>query len=124
VLGEVTWKKDRYSENLTSLRNISAKCNKQVTSKQQTRFSLTSINLSSKTTVVFGMAMTILEIGIYFPTLVYRREKTLHNSIAREFCSEGHRDRTKQEKSLYHRRLIVSLAGKHQEKTDRNVSTC
>jgi late competence protein required for DNA uptake (superfamily II DNA/RNA helicase) len=44
-------------------------CNKQVTSKQQTRFSLTSINLSSKTTVVFGAATTILEIGVSFPTV-------------------------------------------------------
>jgi hypothetical protein len=69
---------------------ISSKCNKQVTSKQQTRFSLTSINYSSKTTVVFGTAMTILKIGISFPTLVDRREKALHGSIAREFHSKGH----------------------------------
>jgi hypothetical protein len=36
--------------------------------------------------------MTILEIGISFPTLVDRREKALHGSIAREFHLEGHRE--------------------------------
>jgi hypothetical protein len=61
VLWEVIWMKDwcsknltrtdtrrishdRCSKNLTRTRNISPKCNKQVTSKQQTRSSLTSIN--------------------------------------------------------------------------------
>jgi hypothetical protein len=44
--------------------------------------------------------MTILEIGISFPTLVDRRGKALHSSIAREFRSDGHRDATKQEKSF------------------------
>ena len=44
--------------------------------------------------------MTILEIGISFPTLVDRSEKALHDSIAREFRSEGHRDATKQVKSF------------------------
>jgi hypothetical protein len=44
VLGEVTRTKDRRSKNLTRTRNVSPKCNKQVTSKQQTKFSLTSIN--------------------------------------------------------------------------------
>jgi hypothetical protein len=44
VLGEVTWMKDGCSKNLTGTRNVSPKCNKQVTSKQETRFSLTSIN--------------------------------------------------------------------------------
>jgi hypothetical protein len=44
--------------------------------------------------------MTILEIGISFPTLVERREKALHASIAREFHSEGHKDAMKQEKSF------------------------
>jgi hypothetical protein len=44
VLGEVTWTKDRCSKNLTRTRNVQPKCNKQVTTKQQTRFSLTSIN--------------------------------------------------------------------------------
>jgi hypothetical protein len=44
VLGEVTWMKDGCSKNLTRMRNISPKCNKQVTSKQQTRLSCTSIN--------------------------------------------------------------------------------
>jgi hypothetical protein len=44
MLGEVTWMKDRCSKNLTRTRNVSPKCNKQVKSKQQTRFSLTSIN--------------------------------------------------------------------------------
>jgi hypothetical protein len=68
--------------------------------------------------------MTILEIGTSFPTLVERWGKALHSSIAREFCSASHRDVTKQEKSSYHRRPIVSLAGKCQEKTDHNVGTC
>jgi hypothetical protein len=36
VLVEVTWMKDSCSKNLTRTRNISPKCNKQVTSKQQT----------------------------------------------------------------------------------------
>jgi hypothetical protein len=71
VLGEVTQTKDRCSKNLTRTRNISPKCNKQVTSKQQTRFSLTSINESSKTPVVLGTAMTILEIGMSFPTMLW-----------------------------------------------------
>jgi hypothetical protein len=44
VLGEVTRMKDRHSKNLTRTRNIPPKCNKQVTSKQQTRSFLTSIN--------------------------------------------------------------------------------
>jgi hypothetical protein len=44
VLGEVTQTKDRCSKNLTRTRNIPPKCNKQVTSKQQTRSFLTSIN--------------------------------------------------------------------------------
>jgi hypothetical protein len=57
------------ARRITRTRNIPPKkCNKQVTSKQQTRSFLTSINKSSKTTVVFGTAMTILEIGISFPT--------------------------------------------------------
>jgi hypothetical protein len=34
VLGEVTWMKDRCPKNLTRMRNVSPKCNKQVTSKQ------------------------------------------------------------------------------------------
>jgi hypothetical protein len=40
VLGEVTWTKDGCSKNLTRTRNVPPKCNKQVTTKQQTRFSL------------------------------------------------------------------------------------
>jgi hypothetical protein len=69
VLGEVTWMKDGCSKNLTRTRNVPPKCNKQVTNKQRTRFSLTSINYSSKTTVTLGTATTILEIGISFPTI-------------------------------------------------------
>jgi hypothetical protein len=44
VLGEMTRTKDGHSKNLTCTRNVPPKCNKQVTTKQQTRFSLTSIN--------------------------------------------------------------------------------
>jgi hypothetical protein len=44
VLGEVTRTKDGLSKNLTRTRNVPPKCNKQVTSKQQTRSFLTSIN--------------------------------------------------------------------------------
>jgi hypothetical protein len=44
VLGEVTQMKDGCSKNLTGTRNVPPKCNKQVTSKQQTRSFLTSIN--------------------------------------------------------------------------------
>jgi hypothetical protein len=44
VLGEVTWTNDGRSKNLTCTRNVPPKCNKQVTSKQQTRSFLTSIN--------------------------------------------------------------------------------
>jgi hypothetical protein len=44
VLGEMTWTKDGCSKNLTRTRNVPPKCNKHVTTKQQTRFSLTSIN--------------------------------------------------------------------------------
>jgi hypothetical protein len=44
VLGEVIQMKDGRSKNLTRTRNIPPKCNKQVTSKQQTRSFLTSIN--------------------------------------------------------------------------------
>jgi hypothetical protein len=44
VLGEVTGMKDGRSKNLTRTRNFPPKCNKQVTSKQQTRSFLTSIN--------------------------------------------------------------------------------
>jgi hypothetical protein len=44
MLGEMTRTKDGCSKNLTHTRNIPPKCNKQVTTKQQTRFSLTSIN--------------------------------------------------------------------------------
>jgi hypothetical protein len=44
VLGEVTRMKDGCSKNLTCMRNVPPKCNKQVTTKQQARFSLTSIN--------------------------------------------------------------------------------
>jgi hypothetical protein len=43
VLGEVTETKDGCSKNLTHTRNVPPKCNKQVTSKQQTRSFLTSI---------------------------------------------------------------------------------
>jgi hypothetical protein len=52
------------------------------------------------TMVALGTAMTFLEIGISFPTLVDRREKALHDSIAREFCLEGHQDATKRAKSF------------------------
>jgi hypothetical protein len=55
VLGEVTQTQDRNSKNLTRTRNVSHKWNKQVRSKQQTRFSLTSINKSSKTTEYFEL---------------------------------------------------------------------
>jgi hypothetical protein len=82
--------KDGHSKNLTRTRNVPPKCNKQVTSKQQTRSFLTSINLSTKTTVALGTATTILEIGISFPTLVDRRETALHDSIATEYHLEGH----------------------------------
>jgi hypothetical protein len=44
--------------------------------------------------------MTILEIGISFPTLVDRSKKALHNSIAIEYCLEGHWDATKWVKSF------------------------
>jgi hypothetical protein len=44
VLGEVTQTKDGCSKNLTRTRNVPPKCNKQVTSKQQTGSFLTSIN--------------------------------------------------------------------------------
>jgi hypothetical protein len=44
--------------------------------------------------------MTILEIGISFPTLVDRREKALHDSIAIEYRSEGHWDAMKWAKSF------------------------
>jgi hypothetical protein len=44
VLGEMTRTKDGRSENLTRTRQVPPKCNKQVTSKQQTRSFLTSIN--------------------------------------------------------------------------------
>jgi hypothetical protein len=44
VLGEVTRTKARCSKNLTRTRNVPPKFNKQVTSKQQTRSFLTSIN--------------------------------------------------------------------------------
>jgi hypothetical protein len=44
VLGEVTQTKDGRSKNFTRTRNTPPKCNKQVTSKQQTRSFLTSIN--------------------------------------------------------------------------------
>jgi hypothetical protein len=44
LLGEMTQMKDGRSMNLTRARNVSPKYNKQVTSKQQTRSSLTSIN--------------------------------------------------------------------------------
>jgi hypothetical protein len=39
--------------------------------------------------------MTILEIGISFPTLVDRCEKAVHDSIAIEYRSEGHCDAMK-----------------------------
>jgi hypothetical protein len=41
---EVTQTKDGRSKNLTRTRNVPPKCNKQVTSKQQTGSFLTSIN--------------------------------------------------------------------------------
>jgi hypothetical protein len=44
--------------------------------------------------------MTILEIGIFFPTLVDRSEKALHDSIAIEYRLEGHWDATKWAKSF------------------------
>jgi hypothetical protein len=44
VLGEVTQMKGGCSKNLTRMRNVPPKCNKQVTSKQQTSSFLTSIN--------------------------------------------------------------------------------
>jgi hypothetical protein len=44
VLGEVTQTKDGCSKNLSRTRNVPHECNKQVTSKQQTRSFLTSIN--------------------------------------------------------------------------------
>jgi hypothetical protein len=44
VLGEMTQTKDGRSKNLTRTRNVPPKSNKQVTTKQQTRFFLTSIN--------------------------------------------------------------------------------
>jgi hypothetical protein len=44
LLGEVTRTKDGCSKNLTRMRTVPPKCNKQVTSKQQTRSFLTSIN--------------------------------------------------------------------------------
>jgi hypothetical protein len=39
--------------------------------------------------------MTILEIDISFPTLADRSKKALHDSIAKEYHLEGHRDATK-----------------------------
>jgi hypothetical protein len=57
------------------------------TSKQQTRFSLTSINKSSKTTVVLGTAMTILEIGISFLTYhIYTIEGTADRNDEQNIC--------------------------------------
>jgi hypothetical protein len=44
LLGEVTRTKDGRSKNLTRTRNVPPECNKQVTSKQQTRSFLTSNN--------------------------------------------------------------------------------
>jgi hypothetical protein len=44
--------------------------------------------------------MTILEIGISFPTLVDWNEKALHDSIAIEYHSEGHWDKMKWAKSF------------------------
>jgi hypothetical protein len=44
--------------------------------------------------------MTILEIGISFPTLVDRSNKALHDSIAREYHLEGHWDTMKWAKSF------------------------
>jgi hypothetical protein len=109
LLGEVTLTTDRCSKNLVCIRNISHKCNKQVTSKQRNKI---LSHFFQQTTIVLETAMTILEIGISLPTLVERKGKALHSSIAREFCSEGRRYATKQEKSFYHRRLIVSLNSK------------
>jgi hypothetical protein len=42
---------------------------------------------------VFGIATTILEIGISLPT--YRSQKALHGIIAREFHLQSHKDAMK-----------------------------
>jgi hypothetical protein len=119
VLGEVTRTNDGCSKNRTSTRNIPPKCNKQVTSKQQTRSFLTSINKSSKTTVVFRTAMTIIEIGISFPTLVDRSEKHYTAVLPESIICRDIEMQWNEWSHFYHRRPIVILAGKHQEKTKR-----
>jgi hypothetical protein len=54
--------------------------------------------------------MTILEIGISFPTLVDKSEKALHDSIAREYRSVGHWDTMKWAKTFL------------QQETDSDIS--
>jgi hypothetical protein len=72
----------------------------QASHKQATKNSLSLLSTNLVRTVVFGTAMTILEIGISFLTLVERSEKALHGSIVREFRSEGHRDKTNERSHL------------------------
>jgi hypothetical protein len=68
--------------------------------------------------------MTILEIGISFPTLVDRRSRhymtVLPSSIVRRVVKTQRNERS----HFYHRRPIVTSAGKRQEETNRNVGTC
>jgi flagellar biosynthesis/type III secretory pathway M-ring protein FliF/YscJ len=67
--------------------------------------------------------MTILEIGISFPTLVDRRSRhyttVLPSSIVRSVIETQRNEQS----HFYHRRPIVTLAGKRQEETNRNIDT-
>jgi hypothetical protein len=65
--------------------------------------------------------MTILEIGISFPTLVDRRRRHYTVVLPESFFWRVIKMQQNKRSHFYHRRPIVSLAGKHSEKTDCNI---
>jgi hypothetical protein len=75
------------------------------------------------TTVALGTAMTILEIGISFPTLVDRRSRHYTTVLPLSIIRRVIETQRNEQSHFYHRRPIVTSAGKHQEETNCNVGT-
>jgi hypothetical protein len=75
------------------------------------------------TTVALGTAMTILEIGISFPTLVDRGSRHYTTVLPLSIVWRVIKTQQNEQSHFYHRIPIVTSAGKCQEETDRNVGT-
>jgi hypothetical protein len=68
--------------------------------------------------------MTILEIGISFPTLVDRSSRHYMTVLPSSIIRRVVKTQRNEQSHFYHRRPIVTSAGKCQEETNRNIGTC